>query len=330
MRVESSVTSVSWIPSEAITGITRLGMDIGIGHYDPPPPDHVDDDVLDRLQEADALRAANRLAAWIEVDDGRIVDAGYSGRAVIGSTTAKFGPAKVTFPGVAYPVLRDEPTIANGVARFVQTVGARTGAPLPHRTEHRPFLSVTGPTTWVTLALEIGVDESVRHEVVGAAPFPRHWIYDADGSLVAKTGVIDWTEWTRVHDHAHSPWHGVQHEAVIAAAEAGAERQLSGKVMLLKPKIRKVAAGGDLVVQGEAGEDVYLVLDGMLEVLIDGRPVAEIGPGAIVGELASLQEGVRTATVRAATTAKVAAVSPSALSEQELLDVAAGHRTATS
>ncbi len=50
MRIESSVTSVSWIPSEAKSGMFRMPMDLGIGHYDDPLPD-----VLDDLE---ALRAA--------------------------------------------------------------------------------------------------------------------------------------------------------------------------------------------------------------------------------------------------------------------------------
>ena len=32
------VTSLSWIPTEAIQGAQRLAFDSGITHYDPPPP----------------------------------------------------------------------------------------------------------------------------------------------------------------------------------------------------------------------------------------------------------------------------------------------------
>ena len=51
MRIESSVTSVSWIPSEAMTGPLRVPVDLGIGHYDDPLPDHIDDRVYDDLVE---------------------------------------------------------------------------------------------------------------------------------------------------------------------------------------------------------------------------------------------------------------------------------------
>ena len=46
-----------------------------------------------------------------------------------------------------------------------------------------------------------------------------------------------------------------------------------------KPKIRTLEAGETLATQGEAATDVYLVLDGMFSVEVDGEGVAEIGPG---------------------------------------------------
>jgi hypothetical protein len=39
MRVEGSVTAISWIPSEAIEGLPKLPFELGVGHYDEPPPD---------------------------------------------------------------------------------------------------------------------------------------------------------------------------------------------------------------------------------------------------------------------------------------------------
>ena len=326
MRVESSVTSISWIPSEAISGPMRMPMDIGMGHYDEPPPDRVDNATLDELLEHDRFRFANRLGAWIDIEDGQIVDAGYSGRALFGSTTMRLGIGSIVFPGVAYPVLRADPVIADGVACFQQTAGGRTGAPLPHRSSHPPYLRISGPTAWTTLAVEMRADGTSAFEVAGASPFPRHWIYDDAGKLAAKSGTIDWNEWTHVNDHRHSPWHGVQHEALIAAAEAEVERKLSSQLMGAKPEIRKIGSGGHLTTQGEPGDELYLVLDGVLDIEVDGTVVAQIGPGAIVGERAALERGVRTATVQARTAAKVAAVSASALDQDLLKEVAAGHR----
>ena len=55
-------------------GFNRLSFGFRVAHFDPPPPDELGD--LDELQAADRFRLANRLEAWIEVQDGRIVDAG--------------------------------------------------------------------------------------------------------------------------------------------------------------------------------------------------------------------------------------------------------------
>ena len=70
MRIESSVTAISWIPSEAVEGLPKLPFTMGVAHYDDPPPDVIED--LDAMREADAFREANELRAYIEVaDDGR-------------------------------------------------------------------------------------------------------------------------------------------------------------------------------------------------------------------------------------------------------------------
>jgi hypothetical protein len=39
MRHQSSITSLSWIPSEAVEGSMRIPFDAGMAHYDPPPPE---------------------------------------------------------------------------------------------------------------------------------------------------------------------------------------------------------------------------------------------------------------------------------------------------
>jgi hypothetical protein len=84
MRVEKSVTSVTWIPSEAISGMTKLPFEMGVAHYDDPPPDRLDD--LEALGAADAFREANQLRAWVEFEDGKPALYGYSGAGHIGVT----------------------------------------------------------------------------------------------------------------------------------------------------------------------------------------------------------------------------------------------------
>ena len=53
MRHTSAITSLSWIPSEAIEGSQRLAFDAGMAHYDKPPPETIKD--LKALRDADRL-----------------------------------------------------------------------------------------------------------------------------------------------------------------------------------------------------------------------------------------------------------------------------------
>lgn len=56
-----------------------------------------------------------------------------------------------------------------------------------------------------------------------------------------------------------------------------------------------------IVTEGRAGMDFFIILEGEAEVGIDGRAVARLHPGDFFGEVAVLDEGPRTATVRAVT-----------------------------
>jgi CRP-like cAMP-binding protein len=73
---------------------------------------------------------------------------------------------------------------------------------------------------------------------------------------------------------------------------------------------RTLEPGADLCHQGEFESEVYVIVDGTAEILIDGRQVATEGRGHIVGELSMLGSGRRSATVRAATTLLVLAIDP--------------------
>ena len=57
------------------------------------------------------------------------------------------------------------------------------------------------------------------------------------------------------------------------------------------PKIRTVQAGDLITEQGAEEDDVFLVLDGVVGVEVDGEPLAELGPGALLGERAILEGG---------------------------------------
>ena len=329
MRLESSVTSISWIPSESVSGLPKVAFVAGATHYDDPPPDRIEStEELVSLFAAERFRFANRLSAWIEVDGGRVVDAGYSGRGYISCTRVRLGRvAEIVFQPAEFPELRAEPEIGDTAVRFVQTTGGRTGMPAPRRVRRRPLVQWASPSVWTTLALTISADGSSQGELVGASQFPRHWVYGPDGLLEAKSGLAALREWYQTSFGLHSPWGDEDSKPFVALAETALERQLSETIMRggEKPSVRRIPEGSLLTRQGEEGAEMYLLLDGILEVVVDGDKLADLGPGAIVGERAVLEGGRRTASLQAVTDCTVAVATAGQIDRDKLAVVSVGH-----
>ena len=330
MRHTSTVTSLSWIPSEAVEGISKPVFELGVTHYDDPPPDRIED--LETLRATDRFRFANRLSAWVEVAQGRIVEAGYADDTggLMGATTVRLGLGDATFAAAGLSDLRQPVEIENDGtgARFVQTAGGRTAIPAPRHVKRAPFFRLQPPVVWTTLSLTLRVDGSATFDIVGASPFPRHWIYGADEALSAKVGVTNFRGWYHDEQGRHTPWGNEDTPALTTAIESALERELSSKIMRsgTKPAIRNLKRGGVLTQQGAEGHELFLLLDGVLSVEVDGDAVAEVGPGAIVGERATLERGRRSSTLRALTPVRVAVASAYQLAPEALSDLARGHR----
>jgi hypothetical protein len=329
VRIESSVLSLSWIPSEAVTGLPKQFFEVGVTHYDEPPPDVVGTlDELETLRTSGRFRFANRLSAWIEVDDGRIVDTDYSGGGAMGVTTVSLAGRSAVFDPVALPDIRHDIEVHGTAARFVQTAGGRAPIPAPRHVKHPPFFQLKPPDVWTTLSLTIHADGTSSFEVLGASTFPRHWVYDAEGRLAAKAGLADFKDWYRTSFGKHTPWGKQDSKAYVTVVETALERNLSTTIMHggAKPEIREVKKGKPLVEQGAPGDELYLLLDGVLDVEVDGEPIAEVGPGAILGERAMLEGGTRTATLRALTKCKVAVARADQVDRTALEELSRGHR----
>lgn len=332
MRIESCVTSISWIPSEAIEGLPKVPFSANVTHYDDPPPDDIgrpEDGVLEELRLANRFRFANQLRAWVDVDDdGRIGLYGYNGGSLIGDTRVGLGQSRWAVQAAPLPDLQIEPEVGDGWARFTQTAGGRTGLPAPRTVRRPPYVQWVAPTAWTTLSLVIRADGSSEATLPGASPFPRHWVYGPDGRLVGKSGTTDFKAWYHSAFGKHTPWGDEDSPALTTAVETALERQLSLVIMRgdEKPDIRRLIEGETLTEQGATGEEIFLVLDGVVAVEVDGEELAELGPGSVVGERAAMEGGVRTSTLRAATPCRVAVAYPDQIEPAALEELRTGHR----
>ena len=325
MRIERSVTSISWIPSDSIPGLLRLPFARGIMHYDPPPPLTLTD--VDGMRRRGEFRFANRLSASIDVEDGRITGCNYTGGKLMGLTPITAGPLRVMLPTNANSDIQWQPTVTPNQATFVQTAGGRPGFSFLKPTLRWPFFVTKPFTIWTTLKLTINISGACVGELIGASPFPRHWLYDDSGSLVQKSALTRNQVWARTVFGTHTPWGGEDQVPYVADAETQLERTMADQIMQRedRPAIRQLRAGDFLFRQHEQATLVALVLDGIFEVRVDGRVVGHVGPGSVVGERAPLEAGRRTADMRATTDARIAEVAAGSFDLEVLSELAHGH-----
>jgi len=163
--------------------------------------------------------------------------------------------------------------------------------------------------------------------MVGASPFPRHWIYDTRGRLAAKTAVIDFRSWYRDPSPEHSPWGLEDRPAIVTAAETALERRMSALALASDPRFHRLSTSDTLTVQGMAGGTLFVLFDGIITVEEDEHLVRRAGPGSMLGEMALLNGGTRTATLRAATPCKIVPVSGDRYDRRTLEELASGRQT---
>ena len=229
MRIERSVTTISWIPSEAIPGVTKLPFEVGVGHFDDPPPDHVGAEEIDGLRRADRFRFANVLRGWVEVEDGRIVHHGQAGGGRIGATTMRFGGRSVTFAATAFPDITPDPRSATVGCAFVRRREVGRGCRPPDESSV-PVRADQGTIGLDLLELTIHADGRSEHRLAGATPF-RHWVYDTEGTSARnRAGSASGVGTTG--RSGSTPRGGARtSEAVVAAVETALERELSTTIM---------------------------------------------------------------------------------------------------
>ena len=122
----------------------------------------------------------------------------------------------------------------------------------------------------------------------------------------------------------------IDREATVPVTEISLLRSSPTFSLLRPPELERLArgltptavgAGEAFIREGDRGERAYLVADGTLDVSVEGTALAELGRGDLVGEIALLRGGPRTATVIARTDARLYE-----LDREAFLDSVGAHR----
>jgi len=72
--------------------------------------------------------------------------------------------------------------------------------------------------------------------------------------------------------------------------------------------IVELPAGETLFAQGDTGDTMYAILEGEIDIVVDGTTVDHVATGRLVGETAIIESAPRSATVVAVTPCRLAAV----------------------
>ena len=75
-----------------------------------------------------------------------------------------------------------------------------------------------------------------------------------------------------------------------------------------------VAQGEPIIKEGEAGDCLYVLIEGEAHITLNGRSLGNIHVGEIIGEMALINSEKRSATVLAATDCKLALINQAAFS----------------
>ena len=97
------------------------------------------------------------------------------------------------------------------------------------------------------------------------------------------------------HPHPHVPRAPRRRQVTLLQSMESYERSMVCDAFEQK----SFDAGKEIVTQGEAGENLYIVSGGNVDVEVDGNAVRQLGPGGHFGEVALMRNCKRTATVKA-------------------------------
>lgn len=89
-------------------------------------------------------------------------------------------------------------------------------------------------------------------------------------------------------------------QKVILVGNAGSGRQVESSILNMVQKVgspKTYEPGEKVFIEGSPGTTMYVVLDGNIEIYVGGKSMEVAGRGAIIGEMALVDPGPRSATV---------------------------------
>ena len=308
----------------------KMATRMKLAHYDLPPPDVLGDDLRGDRAAADRRPVPLRQPA-AGVDRGRrrrpITDCGYARRR--GDRRDHHRPwrqDRSPFQAVSCPTAERARSRRRWVP-FTQTAGGRTGAPMPRPCSTPPFVQYRAPLVWTTLSLTIHADGPSKRawsarRIPTALGLRRRGQARRQERPRRLQGVV--TELLRqAHPVGRRGLAGAGHRGRDGCSSASCQDRSCAASK--KPEIRRVKEGKHARGAGHAGNEMFLLLDGVLVVEVDGENLAELGPGAVFGERAVLEGGTRTATLVAVTACKVAAAAADDIDRDKLARGRQGH-----
>jgi Cyclic nucleotide-binding domain len=155
-------------------------------------------------------------------------------------------------------------------------------------------------------------DGTTFSRLEGARSLPRHWVYDSDGrqpeGCTHRLGGRSQQSWTM------TPWE-IMITARHTVAETGLERLIATAIMRdhTRSQIRRLGKGTVLMQKGRRAVNSFYFSTVLSLYRLNGKDLAELGPGAIMGERAILEGGKRTSTLTAVTPIRVAVAPNSAI-----------------
>ena len=194
MRYESSITSLSWIPSEAVTGASAWR-----STRDSPTTTtrHPRSSVTSR-NSARATSSGSPTCSGLGRGRRRRRDQQrrLRGAGMMGATTVQLAGLTLRFQAVKLPDIQRPPEHGRAGCGSPRPSAAGLGAH-PPAGQAPPYVQWLAPLVWTTLTLTLHADGTAEREMTGASAFPRHWVYGADGHLTHKSGLTDYRRLVR-------------------------------------------------------------------------------------------------------------------------------------